>query len=230
MGGQGKHVVQKAAFALNVIAAIWFAVAWCTPYWVQSWSRVYSPFKNIGMHTACFAGLIIPNQAGQPHGYHGCWWILNQYYKPIRQWMMPSWFVTCIVLTTFVAILEVIDLILMLIIWMRTSEDSNTGVGKRRPSINILQATTGILLANTFMMVTTILIFGISFEFDRSWMPNPVLNYLSWSYGCAVVATFFFIFSSIAQVIYTKIERQELREPPPNPNISMTHLGYPQKM
>ena len=50
-------------------------------------------------------------------------------------------------------------------------------------------------------MLIVVLLFGIAVKVDeRSWMPDPYLNYLSWSYGLAVVSVFFSIFATIAQV------------------------------
>ena len=75
-------------------------------------------------------------------------------------------------------------------------------------------------------MTVTVVVFGLMYHYDRSWMPDPILNYLSWSYGCAVVCTFFLIFSSIAQVTYLRIVREELKQPPPNVSLSMSQIGY----
>ena len=58
-----------------------------------------------------------------------------------------------------------------------------------------------------------LILFGIEVYTDTLWMPNPDLNYLSWSYGLAVVSGFFSVFASIALVNYTLIIRQEFREP-----------------
>jgi len=222
---EGKFVAQKAAFGLNIVAFCFFFVSFVSPYWVQSWPRVYSPFKSIGMWEACFAGLVLPTQTGEPHGYHGCWWILAEYYQNIREFLMPPWFIICQICTTVVFILFIIDLIMMTVLWCRTSTDSESGMGKRRPNIKVLQTTTVLLIIMAVLMLLTVLVFGIMFYYDRSWMPNPILNYLSWSYGCAVVCTFFLIFASIAQVIYTRIEREDLKQPPPNVNMSMSLTG-----
>ena len=64
------------------------------------------------------------------------------------------------------------------------------------------------------LMTMVIILFGVMAYYDPLWMPHPELNYLSWSYGLAVLTAFFNIFASIAQGVYTAIERQELREPP----------------
>lgn len=63
-------------------------------------------------------------------------------------------------------------------------------------------------------MCITVIVFGLAFYLDRQWLPNPYFNYLSWSYGLAVVSGFFSVFQSIAHVTYVMIIHQEMREPP----------------
>ena len=63
-------------------------------------------------------------------------------------------------------------------------------------------------------MSATVILFGTAVYVDRVWMPRPDLNYLSWSYGLEVVGAFILIFASICVVIFNRIIRQELREPP----------------
>ena len=62
-------------------------------------------------------------------------------------------------------------------------------------------------------MPMILVLFGVEVYTDILWMPNMHLNYLSWSYGLAVVSAFFSVFATIALVNYTLIIRQEFREP-----------------
>jgi len=63
-------------------------------------------------------------------------------------------------------------------------------------------------------MTVTLIMFAIKFSMARHWLPNPPNNYLSWSYGLAIVSTFSSIGALIAQFVYVSIVRQETREPP----------------
>ncbi len=76
-------------------------------------------------------------------------------------------------------------------------------------------------------MTFIVLLFGVMANFDPLWMPHPELNYLSWSYGFAILTAFFCIFACIAQGVYTRIERQELREPPAQVMSGMPPPAYP---
>lgn len=60
----------------------------------------------------------------------------------------------------------------------------------------------------------TLVVFALMFKTDRNWIPNPNLNYLSWSYGMATVSVFFTGFASIGLFTLIGILRQEMREPP----------------
>jgi hypothetical protein len=63
-------------------------------------------------------------------------------------------------------------------------------------------------------MTVVVLVFGIMVYRDIYWLPSRHLIYPSWSYGLAIVSTFFFVFGSIAQAKYVQIARREQIQPP----------------
>ncbi len=63
-------------------------------------------------------------------------------------------------------------------------------------------------------MSVVVIVFGSMVYRDIYWLPARHLNYPSWSYGLAIVSTFFFIFGSIAQAKYVQIARREHIQPP----------------
>ena len=79
------------------------------------------------------------------------------------------------------------------------------------------------------LKTATLVLFGIAVYKDRMWMPRPDLNYMSWSYGLALMSTFFSIFSSIAHVVFNRITRREFYEPPSMSQPMVSHQGgmYP---
>ncbi len=89
MAMEGKRIIYNTAFVLKIISFIFFFIAFASPYWFQSWARVYSPFKRIGLWEACFSGLVLPMDYTQK-AYHGCWWILATEFMEIRNWVMPG--------------------------------------------------------------------------------------------------------------------------------------------
>lgn len=46
-------------------------------------------------------------------------------------------------------------------------------------------------------LLPSVIIFGVKFN-DPNWMPYPTLNWVSWSYGLAVLTTFFSLFLTLA--------------------------------
>jgi hypothetical protein len=210
---QGKRTVYNTGFVLNLFSLILQIIAFASPYWFQSWPRVHSTFKNIGLWESCFAGINLYPRVEEWKTYYGCWWILSPYYWDIQTWMMPWWFVITQVVCTLVVVLQMINVILGLVAWVKTKPSKNSTI-KKRPPIALITGTTILTIINAIALGLIVILFGTAVYVDRVWMPRPDLNYLSWSYGLEVVASFFLIFASMALGIYNKIVRQELREPP----------------
>jgi len=210
---KGKRMVFNAAFGLNIFAFIFNFVAFASPYWFVSWPRVYSPFKRIGLWESCFASLRLEARTNKVT-YHGCWWIFAEYFQDIKSWLMPWWFVITQILCTLTLFCFLINLILLLILWIKTDGLNKAGTGPKRVPMAILNIATILTIVKASMMSIAVVLFGISAYLDRYWMPNANLNYLSWSYGCANFSAWLLIFASIAIVCYNKIERKDLRAPP----------------
>ncbi|ELU13586.1 hypothetical protein CAPTEDRAFT_31263, partial [Capitella teleta] len=193
---------------LNVVGFICLFIAFASPYWVVSWPRVYSGFKRTGLWETCFAGLII-NRDPTQKAYHGCWWILAPEYMRIREWIMPWWFIITQIIITCALVAEAIDVIILIYVYMYTAGQSATGRGKKRAPFKLIQTTTIITITSS-----TLILFGVAVYVDRMWMPEPHLNYMSWSYGLALLSTFFSIFSTIAHFAFRRIALKEFYEPP----------------
>jgi hypothetical protein len=71
-------------------------------------------------------------------------------------------------------------------------------------------------------MTFTIILFAACFNWDRNWMPRKDLNYLSFSYGMAVMSAFFSIFASVAIGKYNSIIRHEYRHVPTRPALNLS--------
>jgi len=210
---RARRKVLTAAFILHILSFVFFFIGFVSPYWFQSWERVHSPFKRIGLWEVCFAGMILPTDIRQK-AYHGCWWLLTSYFNNLRDWLMPWWFILTMVVETIMLILLVVNLILTLVIWATTGTDNRSGTGKKRMNVGFLNISAIITVIEAFLQSAVVLLFGLAVYVDRNWQPMPYLNYLSWSYGFAVIAAFFLIFTSIAQVCYTSLERNSWKRDP----------------
>lgn len=52
-----------------------------------------------------------------------------------------------------------------------------------------------------FFIAVSVIIFGVKSDTDRQWLSRPDQNYLSWSFGLAVVAGFLAIFSGMCLLV-----------------------------
>ncbi|KAI0207405.1 hypothetical protein LSAT2_007938 [Lamellibrachia satsuma] len=209
---EGKRIIFNAAFIFNLVAFILLFIAFGSPYWVVSWPRVHNSFKMVGLWEMCFAGLVLEFEP-EMKAYNGCWWVLAPEYWPIRKWLMPDWFIATQVIVTVCFVAQFIVCCIMLHLWLRYRYEKHRYGGTRRPSLALTQTTLFLTVASAILMPMILVLFGIEVYTDILWMPNQELNYLSWSYGLAVVSGFFSVFASIALGNYTLIIRQEFREP-----------------
>lgn len=217
---EGRRIVLTTALILNFVGLVCLFVAFASPYWVVSWPRVYSGFKKTGLWETCFAGLVLERDPTQK-AYHGCWWILAPEYKRIREWIMPWWFIITQIVITCTLLMEICAIIILFYIYKKTGKDAKSGVGKQQVSFKMVQTTTIITIVSAILKACTVILFGVAVYKDRMWMPDPHLNYMSWSYGLAIISTFFSIFSSIAHVVFSRITKQAYYEPP-----SMAHASF----
>jgi len=211
---EGKRFVFEVGLVCNIGALITIFLSFVSPYWIISWPRVYSPFRKIGLWEVCLEGMILEIDPTQK-SYHGCWWILAPEFWRITRWLMPPWFVWTQVAVTFCLVAEMLVVGLLIFIYIRTGMTQRDEKTKRRKDpfvlINISAITTFVYGC---VMGATVIMFGIMFKYDKNWFPNPELNYMSWSYGLAIVSTFFSVGASIGLFTYVGIIRQEMREPP----------------
>jgi hypothetical protein len=209
---EGKRYVLLTALCLNVFSLACLIIAFITPYWYISWPRVYSGFKKIGLWEVCFAGFYIGRNPST-RSYHGCWWILAPEFQSIRNLVMPPWFIIVQILITVCLVIEIINLIFVVIIWIRTRSYDSSGLGKRRAPFNLVQAATVITITTTVLKVISVLMFGLGAEYDINWMPNQNINYPHVSYGLAIVSTFMSMFGSTAHQVFRSIVREEYQQP-----------------
>lgn len=209
---EGKRYVLLTALVLNVFGLVTLIIAFITPYWYISWPRVYSGFRKIGLWEVCFAGLYIGRDP-ITRTYHGCWWIFAPEFYHIRDLVMPPWFIIVQILITVCLILEIINIVVVILVWLRTSKYDSSGLGKRRAPFNFVQAATIMTIVTTVLKVISVLMFGLGAEYDINWMPNREINYPHVSYGLAIVSTFMTMFASMAHQVHRSIVRKEYQQP-----------------
>jgi hypothetical protein len=209
---EGKRYILLTAFILNLLSVACLFIAFVTPYWYISWPRVYSGFRRIGLWEVCFYGMLLPRDPSQK-SYYGCWWILAPELHNIRDWVMPPWFIIVQILITVSLLIEIVNLVIVLIIWGRTGSYDKSGIGKRRVPFTLVQAATIITILTSVLKVISVIMFGLGAEFDIDWMPNHEINYPHVSYGLAILSAFFTIFASMGHRVFRGIIRHEYLQP-----------------
>jgi hypothetical protein len=190
----GAERVFFTGLAVSVLGWVCLFIAFASPYWFVTWPRVFNNFRRLGLWEVCSSGLLSYADKDQV-SYFGCWWIFAPYYKDIRSWLMPWWFIITQIVFSFAFLFECLKIIFEIVILARVvsnDEPSNSSIGtvKFLSRFNIaVDVIFGILKS------ATVILFGIAAYYDRNWMPNYELNYLGWSYGLAICSCFMSIFA-----------------------------------
>jgi len=209
---EGKRFLFEISLLANLISLILIFISFVSPYWIISWPRVHSGFKRIGLWEVCFEGMVLQTDPEQK-SYHGCWWILAPEFIRIRDWLMPPYMIWAQVAVTLCFCAQAVCLALMLFSWITTGMTQRDPRKKKRDPLPLVTASCIITVVCAVTMTITVLVFGVMFSYDRNWLPNRRLNYLSWSYGLAICSAFFSIFATLGLVTFVLIIRQEMREP-----------------
>lgn len=182
------HLVNGAL--LSYIAGLLLLIAFCSPYWVQSFEETFSSFKNMGLWEYCFDNFRFPyNQFD--HLFDGCNHIFSFEYNVIREWMLPGWL---IVVQTFVTVSFLLSFTSQVVMACQLCRWPLEFVLQYEWIICIFDFICVTLTA--FLMFLAVAIFGGSHA-RRDWLMYPNWNYLSWAYGLAVISFFFHAFAAV---------------------------------
>ena len=88
-----RTVSGRFAIGIFVLAVVFIAVAFATPYWLESDPRIVgSKFEKLGLWTHCFRSLPDPYVHNLSRFYSGCRWIFDPFttgYSEIRGFLVP---------------------------------------------------------------------------------------------------------------------------------------------
>lgn len=94
--GAGKQYREKGegymywfAFICSIVSLLLVFIAFASPFWYKSWSRVHSPLANVGMWHICLSGWVKPRDP-QLRSYVGCWWIHSTFFEEVWDDIMPG--------------------------------------------------------------------------------------------------------------------------------------------
>lgn len=180
----------RAGIVCSVIAFVLMFIAFASPYWYQSWTRVHSSFGHIGLWHICLSGFIMPKDPLM-RSYVGCWWIHSTEFDAVEMQIMPVWFRFIQAFCVFVLLMDLFGMVLTI---LYIPEGMRSRLYIKRPRMFYINS--ALLLGAAFLVFLIALVFAEKSN-DSSWMPRPWMNYLSWSYGLCVVSGFFSAFGGM---------------------------------
>lgn len=195
-------------------------MAFCSPYWIESYEESNSSFKNMGLWEYCFKDFRYPYYQF-PKTFSGCHNIFSHEYYVIREWLVPGWLmlVQAFVTMSFILIFNALGVLALEV--------------TRWPLKIVLQyewIMTRIsfvcVAVSAILMFLAVVIFG-SNAYRRDWLMYPKFNVLSWSYSLAIVS--FMIFSLAAFILHKESRKAyELRSEAKNlvMQMEMQEPGY----
>ena len=77
-------------FGCGIFALAALSIAFCSPYWMQTWPNSFNHFRNIGLWEVCMDNYMHYKDDSQEI-YSGCWWLFSnekKYWK-LREWILP---------------------------------------------------------------------------------------------------------------------------------------------
>lgn len=65
-------------------------IAFCAPYWVQSFEGTFNEFEHMGLWEYCFNHFRYPYYQFD-HLFNGCHHVFSSYFHVIREFLLPAW-------------------------------------------------------------------------------------------------------------------------------------------
>lgn len=156
-------------------------LAFSTPYWLKSDFRAYSAeFLRTGLWETCFRSHASPEDLELRKFYVGCRWILTYEYNTLRDTIELPFFITTQVFYTFAFTAHLVAAIGLLSIYV--CFDS-------KYELRLIRWSTALLSFASFCSIISVIVFG-ALANEEGWMPDPMHNYLSWSFASAVIGGF----------------------------------------
>jgi len=193
-----KEILYYCGFVLTLLSTFFHVLALSTPHWLESFEESRSSFDRLGLWTACFHNFAYDmDYMGKT--YDGCHWIYSYEYKPVFDWLNPGWL---ILVQVFMVLALILDVTLVAIMVLQTFF---ARFHVKDKAVSVLFNSIQMFTSATLIGISVSL-FGVQARTSRQWLPRPDQNYLSWSFGLAVVGGFFAVFSSMC--LFTDSQRR----------------------
>jgi hypothetical protein len=175
------------AAVFTFFAAIFTIIAFSTPNWLVSDNRQpVKRFERLGLWEACFHKFRDTNYL-YDREFVGCSWLFDEDYAFLLDFLEPPFFIATQVLYTIGFVFLLFACIGVLAIQLCFVIDRE---------IFAMKVLSVIMFLAALFSTIAVIIFGVRGD-DRDWMPDHDHNFLSWSFGLAVVGVFFEWMSAI---------------------------------
>ncbi|XP_046326451.1 uncharacterized protein LOC124110973 [Haliotis rufescens] len=172
----GKEAILGFIFAAVAVGCM--VLAFASPYWVESFDKFQGRFTKIGLWEVCFNDYTFYKDY-KGKRYLGCWYIFSQEVRPIWEWLSPPWFISVQVMVSFTLLIQGLNAIALVLFLFKFFPKTLDYL--------ILMSTAAINLFAFGLILIALIVFGVKKE-DRSWVPRPDMNFLSWSYGLCCIS------------------------------------------
>ncbi|XP_067665560.1 uncharacterized protein [Haliotis asinina] len=209
-----KSLVSLFGLIFTVITFVCFMVGFSSPNWIEHFNKYTErQFVKMGLWEVCFKQWsYYKDYLGKK--YNGCWWIFSFEYRPVWSWLNPPWLLAIQVLMVLTLMIMMVCLIFVIMYFVKCCP-----ANKEKHYVMfsyILNFTAGAFIGISVIM------FGIKADTDRQWLPHPDSNYLSWSFGFAVLSAFFALFAGMCLLVEWMRLNQEENNRARRQNMSLT--------
>ncbi|KAL7292760.1 uncharacterized protein LOC106651473 [Trichogramma pretiosum] len=214
--------------SITYVAGLLLLVSFTSPYWIQSYEETFNNFKHMGLWEYCFENFRYPYYQFDKL-FNNCHHIFSQEYFVLREWLLPGWLMVVQAMVTISLILSFSGQVILVLILIRFPLkmvlENEWFLSTIVASCNSI---TSILL---FLSVT---VFGAQC-WRRDFLMYPNFNYLSWSYGLAVISMMLHGIGAIFLFLDAKSNYKRRKEshnlvmqmqPNPQTNYSLQRTNY----
>ncbi|XP_067665561.1 uncharacterized protein [Haliotis asinina] len=213
MASRGRTKIAIIGLILTSLGLLFLIISMCTPNWLESLQERRTGFGKLGIWEACFNNYVNEKDSLGKR-YNGCHSLLSFEYRSIYEWLNPTWLLAIQVLMVLTLMIMMVCLIFVIMYFVKCCP-----ANKEKHYVMfsyILNFTAGAFIGISVIM------FGIKADTDRQWLPHPDSNYLSWSFGFAVLSAFFALFAGMCLLVEWMRLNQEENNRARRQNMSLT--------
>ncbi|XP_029635854.1 uncharacterized protein LOC115211099 isoform X3 [Octopus sinensis] len=175
-----------SGIAFTLLALLFKIIGFSTSYWVNQSGEKPS---RIGLWEVCYREY---TPLGAKKIFTGCWWLYSDSLSSVKEYVLPSWFISVQVMISLTFLLQGLVAVFLLCVLIHCCPIHVKPL--------ILTLSSIVMFLCGLLITISLIVFGVKSE-DRQWMPRPDQNYLSWSFGICVLSGFFSLFSAMCLLV-----------------------------